>query len=389
MSDLQIPTAVDLNNAANTLVNNIVRDDVLNMVPYQSARREQTQGNCWLNANEAGGNNALTIRLSNLNRYPDFQPNELIDAYSKYAKVDNNNILATRGADEGIEVLIRTFCRSNQDSIIICPPTYGMYAISAKTHGINVNTVALNDNLQLDVERLTDFAIGNNQQHSSVKLVFICSPNNPTGDVIERDDIIHVIEMFSSSALVVVDEAYIEFCPQLSVVNLLSRYPNLVILRTLSKAFALAGLRCGFTLANKAIINMMAKIIAPYPISNPVSAIASNALNEQLPVMLQRVEQVVSLRNEMTTFLDQQPWLIQRFESNTNYLLFKVENATSLFTFLSQQGVLIRNQSSQLNLNDCLRVSIGDANELQQFKDAIEQFNQQSQLNQNNQQVGN
>lgn len=362
------------------MINRLVRQDVLTMVPYQSARREQVQGNCWLNANEAGGNKQLQIQLQNLNRYPDFQPAQLLNAYSAYANVDEQQLLATRGADEGIEVLIRTFCRANQDQIVVCPPTYGMYAISAKAHAITINTIALKDNLQLDIERLQEFADNNNnnnQQSGSVKLVFICSPNNPTGDVINREDIINVIEMFSSTALVVVDEAYIEFCPELTMANLIDRYPNLVVLRTLSKAFALAGLRCGFTLANAAIIEMMAKIIAPYPISAPVSLIASEALSNQLPDMLQRVEQVLTLKAEINSFLDQQPWLIKRFLSKTNYVLFKAENATELFEFLGTHGVLIRNQSSQLNLQNCLRISIGDITELQQFKDCVLQYNKQ------------
>lgn len=353
-----------------SLIDKLVRKDVLNMVPYQSARREQAGGSCWLNANEAGGNNELDISLSNLNRYPDFQPQQLINAYAEYAGVNNTQVLATRGADEGIEVLIRTFCQSTQDNIIICPPTYGMYAISAKGHAVNVTTVPLTNELQLDLPALS-------KNKDNTKLVFICSPNNPTGDVINKSDITSTLELFKDSALVVVDEAYIEFCPELSCAKLLNEYPNLVILRTLSKAFALAGLRCGFTLASNEVITMMSKIIAPYPISNPVSAIASKALTQNLTDMQQRVVLTNKLNTEVSQFLTQQTWLERLFTSKTNYILFKADNSMALFNSLIEQGVLIRNQSSQLSLENCLRVSIGNANELDQFKSAVNTYNQQ------------
>ena len=153
-----------------------------------------------------------------------------------------------------------------------------------------------------------------------------------------------------------------------------------MILRTLSKAFALAGLRCGFTLANEEIITMMSKIIAPYPISNPVSVIASQALTENLNEMQQRVVQTNKLNAEISEFLKQQSWLVKLFTSKTNYILFQANDANVLFNSLIEQGVLIRNQSSQLSLENCLRVSIGNANELEQFKSAINSYNQQQEV---------
>ena len=353
-----------------TLVEKLVRKDVLNMVPYQSARREQSGGSCWLNANEAGGENNLDVSLTNLNRYPDFQPQALITSYAQYAGVSNEQVLATRGADEGIEVLIRTFCTASKDNIVICPPTYGMYAISAAGHDVAVNIVPLTDELQLDLAAL--------KQQNDAKIVFICSPNNPTGDVINRNDIIATLEHFKEQAIVVVDEAYIEYCPQLSVVNLLNEYPNLVVFRTLSKAFALAGLRCGFTLASKEIIAMMSKIIAPYPISNPVAHIAIQALSAQgLEIMQTRVANTIVLRADTIEFLQKQSWLESCFSSVTNYVLFKANNAPQLFNYLINCGVLIRNQSKQLTLENCLRISIGTAAELNQFKQAVNQYNKE------------
>ncbi|MDW1632312.1 aminotransferase class I/II-fold pyridoxal phosphate-dependent enzyme, partial [Vibrio sp. Y176] len=177
------------------------------------------------------------------------------------------------GADEGIELLVRAFCEPGQDAILYCPPTYGMYAISAETIGVERKTVPLTSDWQLD-------HTGIESNLDNVKLVFVCSPNNPTGNLVKREDIVSLLEMTKDRAIVVMDEAYIDFCPEASTVDLLAQYPNLAILRTLSKAFALAGLRCGFTLANEELINVLLKVIAPYPVPVPVAEIAVQALSE-------------------------------------------------------------------------------------------------------------
>lgn len=246
---------------------------VQQLVPYASARLSMSGGSVWLNANE--NSMATDYELSgHYNRYPDCQPKELISAYASYAGVESNQVLTSRGADEGIELLIRSFCEPGQDAISICPPTYGMYKISAESQLVDVNIVPLTQDLTLDLPTL--FA-----QKANVKLVFICSPNNPTGDLIPREQIIEVLEFYKDKALVVVDEAYIEFAPEASVAGLLSQYNNLVVLRTLSKAFALAGLRCGFTLAEPSVIAALRQMIAPYPVPAPVAEIAVQALSSQ------------------------------------------------------------------------------------------------------------
>ena len=354
-----------------SLCETLVRPDVLAMQAYQSARRELfIENSTWLNANESGGNDQLTITLENLNRYPDFQPSAVVNGYASYAGVPVDNVLASRGADEGIEILIRAFCESGKDSIVICPPTYGMYAVSATSHNAQCTKVPLNASLQLDLDGLA-------KQKGKCKLVFICSPNNPTGHVINREDIIATLNLFKDSALVVVDEAYIEFCPENTVANLLSEYPNLVILRTLSKAFAFAGLRCGFTLASSEIIAMMSKIIAPYPLSQPVAEIAAKALMpEGLTIMRRRVARSNTLKHKVEEFLDKQPWLEKRFDSQANFILFKCEQSSALFSFLMEQGVLIRDQSKQPTLENCLRVSIGNGYEINEFYKAVNLYNE-------------
>jgi len=356
-----------------SIANKLARQELIEMVPYQSARRlyasaGASQGKIWLNANEAPGAGTYQVNSDNINRYPDFQPENLLNAYSAYCGLAKENILATRGADEGIELIIRAFCQAYQDSIIICPPTYGMYAISAENHGAGIITVPLTSELGLDLPELT-------AQVGRAKVVFLCSPGNPTGNLLSKQEIASALELFSESAIVVVDEAYIEFCPEQTVLSWLAKYPQLVILRTLSKAFALAGLRCGFTLANQDIITLLSKVIAPYPISAPVADIASAGLAPSgLKQMSNRVQETTRLRRQLSHWLSQQNWCRQVFNSDANFVLFRCQSAALkdyIFQRLATQGILIRDQSKQQNLANCLRISIGSEQELSLLQQTI------------------
>lgn len=349
-------------NSKNNSVSDLARQLVQDLVPYASARSSMSGGAVWLNANE----NALAPAYQldgTFNRYPSCQPKAVIEAYATYAGVAPEQVLASRGADEGIELLIRSFCEPKQDSITLCPPTYGMYAISAESNQTAVNKVLLVNNEQLDLAGI--FA-------TTPKLVFICSPNNPTGDLIPREQIIAVLEQFQGKALVVVDEAYIEFAPSATVVPLLSRYPHLVILRTLSKAFGLAGLRCGFTLAAPEVINALKKLIAPYPIAEPVAQIAAQALAPAgIAQMQQSVATINQLRQEYCQFAQGLEGVQKVWPSNANYVLLQVADAAACVAALINEDILIRNQSSQLGLSQVVRVSIGNPDEMQRLKQAM------------------
>lgn len=357
------------------LINKLSRPELIDMVPYQSARRLQKSeqsdfspaNKLWLNANEAAGPGIYQLSGDCINRYPDFQPENLLNSYSNYCGLGIENILATRGADEGIELIIRTFCQAYQDNILICPPTYGMYAISAENHGAGIIKVPLVNNL-LDVDNIV-------AQKGQAKVIFLCSPGNPTGNLLPQEQIKKVIEAFKEDAIVVVDEAYIEFCPQSSVIEWLAQYPNLVILRTLSKAFALAGLRCGFTLASDEIITMLSKVIAPYPISAPVAEIASQALTgDNLTQMKVRVSETNLLKSNFIAWLNEQSWCDKVYPSDANFVLFKTPLKDAIFNGLKEQGILIRDQSKQLQLDGCLRVSIGSERELNVVQNSITYF---------------
>jgi histidinol-phosphate aminotransferase len=348
-------------SAVNTLARQLVKD----LVPYASARSSMSGGAVWLNANENAMAPAYQLD-GTFNRYPSCQPSSVINAYAAYAGVEPAQVLVSRGADEGIELLIRSFCEPNTDSITICPPTYGMYAISAQSNQTAVSKVLLLDSDKLDLDGI--FA-------TTPKLVFICSPNNPTGDLIAREQIVAVLEHFKETALVVVDEAYIEFAPDASVVALLSRYPHLVVLRTLSKAFGLAGLRCGFTLASPDIINALKKMIAPYPIAEPVAQIAAKALTASgIAQMQQSVATINTLRSDFIKLASTLPGVQRVWPSNANYVLLQVEDAAECVSALISADILVRNQSSQLGLSQVVRVSIGNPNEMQRVATAMQQY---------------
>ena len=364
-------------SSARTLIDKLAREELVDMVPYQSARRlfasgdtEQTKRKVWLNANEAPGTGEYQVSSENINRYPDFQPDNLLNAYSDYCGLERSQILATRGADEGIELIIRSFCRAYQDNILICPPTYGMYAISAENHGAGIIKAPLQSSaqgMQLDFDALKS-AVG------KVKVVFFCSPGNPTGNLLSKDDIISAIELFKDNAIVVIDEAYIEFSPEQTSTDLIAKYNNVIVLRTLSKAFALAGLRCGFTLASDEIITLLSKVIAPYPISAPVAEIASKALSADLGKMAQRVQCCNSIKTTLSTWLSAQNWCSEVFISNANFILFRCINPQEkerIFDTLVAQDILIRDQSKQMQLANCLRISIGSEQEITQLKEVL------------------
>ncbi|WP_100656767.1 histidinol-phosphate transaminase [Alteromonas flava] len=351
-----------------TLLSRLTNANIAKLKPYESARRLYSGGQDWLNANESPYSNPYQLDDTKLNRYPSCQPSAVVQQYANYAGLAPEQVLVTRGADEGIELLIRAFCQPGQSNIMICPPTYGMYAISAETCDVGVISVPQTDTFELDIDAML-------AQRDKVNLVFICSPNNPTGNVVAQAQIETILTAFADSALVVVDEAYIEFAIGQQWASRLADYPHLVVLRTLSKAFALAGLRCGFTLASEAIIQTLLKVIAPYPIPEPVAQIAAQALADG-PVnrMREQVAIIADERLRLTRALMKYSAIELVGAQEANFILFRCPQKDGLMTYLVENGMLIRDQSKQLKLNDCLRISIGTPAQNDRLLDLINTF---------------
>lgn len=346
-------------------VTDLARKNIRELTPYQSARRLGGNGDVWLNANEFPTAVEFQLSQQTLNRYPECQPKAVIENYAQYAGVKPEQVLVSRGADEGIELLVRAFCEPGQDAILYCPPTYGMYSVSAETIGVECRTVPTLADWQLDLQGIADKLNG-------VKVVYVCSPNNPTGQLINPQDLRSLLEMTQGKAILVADEAYIEFCPQATLAGWLTEYPHLVVLRTLSKAFALAGLRCGFTLANEEVINLLLKVIAPYPLSTPVADIAAQALTSQgIAAMRERVAQILLERQYLVDALKTIPCVEQVFTSETNYILARFTASSSVFKSLWDQGIILRDQNKQPSLSGCLRITVGTREESQRVIDAL------------------
>lgn len=356
------------------LIENLTCDFVKAMTPYESARRLFSGGNFWLNANESPFANQYDLDDSKFNRYPDCQPDAVINAYANYAGLSKEQVLVSRGADEGIELLIRGFCNPGKDSVLICPPTYGMYAISAQTFNVGVQKLPLLKDFTLDLAELENVS----QSENIPKVIFLCSPNNPTGTRLPANQIQRVLELFAGKSLVVVDEAYIEFDIEHNKTGLLDSHENAVILRTLSKAYALAGIRCGFTLASSEIIKVLMKVIAPYPVSDPVAQIAATALSTKGIATMQ--SQVSYLQEEQTwlaTQLANVPDMTLVGHQFANFLLYRTGQKQNLMDFLVSNGMLIRDQSKQLYLENCLRITVGNREENQKVVTLIQQFYQE------------
>ncbi|MFM2481100.1 histidinol-phosphate transaminase [Celerinatantimonas sp. YJH-8] len=342
----------------------LARQAVQELTPYQSARRIGGHGNIWLNANESPDNAGYPNPEQRLNRYPEFQPPELIEAYAQYSQLTSAQILAGRGADEAIDLLIRAYCEPRKDQIVINPPTYGMYAICAKTWGINIIEQPVDADYNPDYQALTQL---------DAKLFFICSPNNPTGNVVDLEKVAQLAKQKRDKALIVIDEAYIEFAAEYTAQSLLAAYDNIVILRTLSKAFALAGARCGFILAHPDVINTLSKVIAPYPVPTPVAVVATEVLTTRLNEMYERVEIQNEIRRQFIQEIEKLDGIAEIFSATGNFILIRFSNP-DVFKHMSEQGIVLRDFDDKPKLKSSIRISIGTQQEMEATLASLKQF---------------
>ncbi len=336
----------------------LIRPEILALTPYSSARKESSGGRVWLDANENPQTPSAGKPL--LNRYPEPQPADLVARLADYYAVAPENILVTRGSDEGIDLLLRAFCRAGSDSILITPPTYGMYAVSAAIQHAAVVSVPLvaAKNFALDAGAVLQAA------QPGVKLVFLCSPNNPTGALLDRTAVLSVARALLGRAVVVVDEAYLEFAGTRSLATELTAQPNLIVLRTLSKAFGLAGVRCGVTIASPALIGVLQKIIAPYPVPTPVLHAALAAVSpEGLAAARASVQSLVAERRRLAAALAALPAVRRVWPSDANFLLFETTDSARVMSATRAAGVVLRDRSRDHGLANCVRMTMGTPEE--------------------------
>jgi histidinol-phosphate aminotransferase len=280
-------------------------------------------------------------------------------------KVDAENMLLGNGSDECIDLLIRAFCNPQHDNIIICPPTYGMYEVYAHINDVPVKEVPLTPAYQLNLEALEQAV------DSNTKIIFFCSPNNPTGNSLDREDLEMVLNNFDG--IVVVDEAYINYSRQRSFATALDDYPNLVVMQTFSKAWGLAALRLGMVFASKEIVAVLNKIKPPYNINGATQELALKAL-ENLDDVNRMIQETIQERDALIKSLAELPVVQQVYPTDANFVLVKMEGATSIYNFLREHGIIVRNRSNVLLCDDSLRITVGTPAENRQLLNALTDY---------------
>lgn len=349
-------------------INQLSRKALQKMAPYSVTPRVQGGESLYLNANENPYPYPYTLKESSYNRYPEPQPQELIRRYAHFLGVNDENILVSLGGDESIELIIKAFCEPQQDYLLYAPPTFGMYQVTCDVMGVETIQVPLRDDFSLDVEQIL-------AQIEQVKVIFLCNPNNPTGNIISEEAITTILEAARGRAIVVLDEAYIEFSTAKSFVDRIDEYPHLAIIRTLSKAFGLAGIRCGFTVGSAELISILQKVIAPYPLPVPVIAIGEEALSDRgVAHMEASLSKIIEERDVLAAALEKLPIVERVYPSEANWLLVKVDDAQALFDALLEKNIHVRNQSNIAGIEGTLRVTIGTREQNRVLLNAIQSF---------------
>jgi histidinol-phosphate aminotransferase len=330
-------------------INNLVRENIKKLQSYSSARdefKDFTHNMVYLDANENPFSNGI-------NRYPDPQQKMLKSILSKQKRINENQILLGNGSDEVLDLVFRAFCEPNVDNVITLPPTYGMYGVLANINAIENKEVLLSADFQPNIDDIVK------NINANTKIIFLCSPNNPTGNSFDDQAVLTLLKNFNG--LVIIDEAYIDFSKNESWLQEINDYPNLVITQTLSKAYAMAGLRVGILYASTEIISILNKIKPPYNINNLSQETAIKKL-EQTTLDFQ-VKKIISERKKMVESLVSIPFVAKIYPSDANFILIKVDDANKRYNQLIENGIVIRNRSNQTLCENCLRITIGTKEE--------------------------
>ena len=330
----------------------LVRESVKNLKPYSSARSEFSgAARIFLDANENSFGSPLADEF---NRYPDPLQRKIKEKVGLWNNVKPTEIFVGNGSDEAIDLLFRIFCRPQIDNVLICPPTYGMYAVSAEINDTEIKRVNLTEDFELDFERIK------REVDANTKLLFICSPNNPTGNSFERGKILRLVQDFHG--IVVVDEAYIHFSREESLVSEIKNLPNLVVLQTFSKAWGLAGLRVGLAFGNAEIIEFFNRVKPPYNVSQIAQTAVLRAFENKSQVE-RTISEIISEREKLVENLRNFSFVEKIYPSDTNFILVKTTNANSIYEFLLDAQIVVRNRNNVELCRNCLRITVGTPDE--------------------------
>ncbi|MFV0605561.1 MAG: histidinol-phosphate transaminase [Niabella sp.] len=338
---------------------NLVRENIWNLKPYATARHEfGGEASVMLDANENAMGSPVMLNIDAktevLNRYPDPVQQKLKKRISEIKGIPVANIFTGNGSDEAIDVLFRIFCEPGIDNVITLPPTYGMYTVAAAINNIAVKEVPLTADFQLNIQAIADAV------DDYTKMIFICSPNNPSGNSLNRQDIEIILNNFDG--IVVIDEAYINYARQKTFSLQLADYPNLVVLQTLSKAWGLAALRLGLAFAGKDIISIMNNVKYPYNINIATQELALQALQE-VDKVNEWIKNIIEERDLLAKALQTLPFVEKVYPSDANFLLVKMKQANEVFQYLQTNGVIVRNRSTVPGCEGCLRITVGTKEE--------------------------
>ena len=343
----------------------LIRGNIKKLTPYSSARSEfKGEASVFLDANENPFGSPLLTK--SFNRYPDPLQWKVKFELAKIKGVPAENIFIGNGSDEVIDLANRIFCNPGKDNVIICPPTYGMYEVSANINDVEIKKVSLTNDFQLDVEGILEATDEN------TKLLFICSPNNPTGNNMNRGDIEILLNNFPG--LIIIDEAYINFSRQKTFIQELTEYPNLIVMQTLSKAWGMAGLRLGLAFASLDIIDLFNKVKPPYNINASSQQLTLEALKNTGQVN-EWIKEIVDQRNSIKQELSLFSFVEKIYESDANFLLVKVEDADSLYQYLRNKKIVVRSRSKEVLCENCIRITIGTMEENKVLLEALKNYN--------------
>jgi histidinol-phosphate aminotransferase len=333
-------------------INQLIRENIRSLKPYTCAREEHAElVGIFLDANE---NSIGSVNVSALNRYPDPLHRKLKTEIAKIKNVSPDQIFLGNGSDEAIDLLIRVFCEPAKDNIILMPPTYGMYGVCAAVNNVEVKKVALNPDFSINKKVLLS------NINKTDKVLFICSPNNPTSNCFDRDTIVTVLRKFPG--IVIIDEAYIDFSSQQSWLSKLKEYNNLVVLQTFSKAWGLANIRLGMAFASPEIIALLNKIKYPYNVNGVTQKIALDGL-KNIKKRDQMIEQILKQRKFLQEELSKISCVEKVYPSEANFLLVKMKSALSVYQYLLKHQILVRDRSKEIHCEECLRITVGTPQE--------------------------